>query len=253
MVFQPVVGLRDAEPLAFEALARFDDPAFPTPAHAFAAAARAGLGVELELLAVQQALAQLDDVPAGAWLGVNLSAEAVVAPAVQDTLLRNANRRIGVEITEHTQVHDYAQLVGATGRLRAAGIQIVIDDAGAGYASFRHILQLRPDVIKLDIEITRNVDSDPVRQALTRSLVTFARDIGAALIAEGIETRPERDTLLQLGVQLGQGYLFARPGPLPAPTETTASAPAVHSNAAGASVTPPRPRPVRARHHAVPR
>lgn len=97
------------------------------------------------------------------------------------------------------------------------------------------------------------MDSDPVRQALTRSLVTFARDIGAALIAEGIETRPERDTLLQLGVQLGQGYLFARPGPLPAPTETTASAPAVHSSAAGDSVTPPRPRPVRARHHAVPR
>ena len=216
MVFQPVMWLHDAEPHAFEALARFHDPDFPTPAHAFAAATRVGLGVPLELLAVQQAFTHLDDIPVGAWLAVNLSADALMVPGVQDTLLAHADRGIGVELTEHTQVGDYPRLAAATDRLRSAGIRIVVDDAGAGFASFRHILKLRPDVIKLDIEITRNVDSDPVRMALTRSLVTFAHDIGAALIAEGIETRAEHDTLMSLGVRLGQGFLLARPAPLPA-------------------------------------
>jgi EAL domain-containing protein (putative c-di-GMP-specific phosphodiesterase class I) len=86
-----------------------------------------------------------------------------------------------------------------------------VDDAGAGFASFSHILRLRPNVIKLDIDLTRGVDTDPVRQALTRALVDFARDIDAHLIAEGIETRAEHDALLGLGVPLGQGFLIARP------------------------------------------
>jgi EAL domain-containing protein (putative c-di-GMP-specific phosphodiesterase class I) len=215
MVFQPVIRLDGGLPVAYEALARFDDPAFPTPAHAFTAAARAGIGVELELLAVEQALAQLPGMPAGTWLGVNLSAEALVVPAVQEALLRYADRQIGVEITEHTEVHDYDLLIAVTDRLRAAGIQIGVDDAGAGYASFRHILKLRPSVIKLDLEIVRDVDTDPVRRALTRSLVTFAAEVGAALVAEGIETAAELATLQALGVGFGQGYLFARPGPLP--------------------------------------
>jgi EAL domain-containing protein (putative c-di-GMP-specific phosphodiesterase class I) len=216
MAFQPVVRLDDGIAVAYEALSRFDDPAFPSAAHAFAAAARAGVGVELELLAAQQALARLPDVPAGTWLGVNLSAEALVLPAVQETLLRQAQHRIGVEITEHTEVHDYDELIAATDRLRGAGIQIGVDDAGAGYASFRHILKLRPNVIKLDLEIVRDVDTDPVRQALTRSLVTFSNEVDAALVAEGVETASELATLQRLGVEYGQGYLFARPGSLPA-------------------------------------
>jgi EAL domain-containing protein (putative c-di-GMP-specific phosphodiesterase class I) len=215
MVFQAVVRLEDGHSVAYEALARFDDPVFPTPAHAFAAAARAGIGVELELLAVEQALACLPEVPTEAWLGVNLSAEALVVPAVQETLLRHSHQQIGVEITEHTEVHDYDLLIAATDRLRVAGIQIGVDDAGAGYASFRHILKLRPSVIKLDLEIVRDVDTDPVRQALTRSLVTFSDEVGAALVAEGIETPAELAMLQSLGVGFGQGYLFARPGALP--------------------------------------
>ncbi|MER7279177.1 EAL domain-containing protein [Dactylosporangium sp. NPDC000244] len=215
MVFQPVVRLAPDTVVAYEALARFDDPRFPTPAHAFAEASHAGLGAELEHLAVRRALEHLDTMPDGTWLGVNLSAEAVLTTEIQATLLRQAHRRIGIELTEHTQVGDYGRLVTATDRLRDAGIQLAIDDAGAGYASLRHILQLRPDVIKLDIDLIRQVHADPVRQALTRSLVSFAADIGASLIAEGIETRQERDALLELGVTFGQGYFLGGPGTLP--------------------------------------
>jgi EAL domain-containing protein (putative c-di-GMP-specific phosphodiesterase class I) len=217
MVFQPVTRLEDGALVAYEALARFDDPDFPTPAHAFGAAARAGIGVDLEMLAAQQALDRLADLPDGTWLGVNLSAEALVVPAVQDLLLRSAaTARVGIEITEHTEVLDYPRLTAATERLRAGGLQIAVDDAGAGYASFRHILKLRPTVIKLDLEIVRDVDTDPVRQALTRSLVSFAAEAGAALVAEGVETEAELSALRRLGVGFGQGYLLARPGPLPA-------------------------------------
>jgi EAL domain-containing protein (putative c-di-GMP-specific phosphodiesterase class I) len=214
MAFQPVVRLHDGSILAYEALARFDRDHFPTPAHAFAAAIEAGIGVELELLAVEQALHSLDHIPPGAWLTMNLSVEALMHPAVRATLLAHAGRGIVVELTEHTQVLDYTALTQVTDDLRAAGILIAVDDAGAGYASLSHILQLRPDIIKLDITLTRGIDTDPVRAALARSLVSFAHDIGAMLIAEGIETPAEHEKLRELGVELGQGYYMARPGPL---------------------------------------
>ncbi len=217
MVFQPIVDLSDKRAVAFEALARFDPAHFPDPTQAFAAATNAGLGPDLEFLAIQQAFTHLDDLAPGIWLGVNLSAQALLVPAIQERVLQLAARRIAVEITEHTQVHDYDQLTTVTTRLQESGIHIVIDDAGAGYASLRHILRLHPNAIKLDLDLVRGIDTDPVRQALTRSMVMFAAEIGARLIAEGIETPTELATLQHLGVRLGQGYLLARPGDLPPP------------------------------------
>ncbi|MFI1991592.1 EAL domain-containing protein [Actinoplanes sp. NPDC020271] len=213
--FQPVVRLKDGEIVAFEALARFREHHFASPDQAFAAANAAGLGVELELLAMQRALASLDGIPGDAYLSTNLSVEAILDPQVQETLLANAHRRLAVELTEHTQVHDYPRLVAVTERFRAAGILIAVDDAGAGFASLSHILQLRPDIIKLDITLTSGIDTDPVRMALARCLAGFATDIGAVLVAEGIETAAEHEKLLMLGVQFGQGYLLGRPAPLP--------------------------------------
>lgn len=215
MVFQPVVRLSDGAVGGFEALARFDDPELPTPAHAFAAAQRVGLGVELELLAAERALERLDEFSPGVSLGINLSAEALMTPKVEKMLLGFRDRNVCVELTEHTEVLDYAKLVEVTDRLRAAGLHISVDDAGSGYASLRHILQLHPGTIKLDIAIIRGIDVDPARQALTRSLVAFAADVGASLIAEGIEFQAEHDMLRKVGVEWGQGYLMARPGPLP--------------------------------------
>ncbi|GAA2487858.1 EAL domain-containing protein [Winogradskya humida] len=213
--FQPVVSLKDGVVKAYEALARFDGTRFENPVDAFAAASSVGLGVELELLAVERAFEYLNEMPAGAFLSANLSVEALLTPRVHAMLLRHADAGIAIELTEHAQVHDYPALIAVTERLRAAGILIAVDDTGAGFASLSHILQLRPDIIKLDITLTRGIDTDPVRAALARSLVGFAQDIGAVLIAEGIETRPEHDRLKSLHVQLGQGYFLARPGPLP--------------------------------------
>lgn len=216
-VFQPVVDLENGSVRAYEALARFDKEMFPSPADAFAAATQAGVGVELEVLALHRAFAHLDALPAGTWLSANLSVEALLTPGVSGLLLEHASRGIAVELTEHAQVHDYPAVVRVTETLRAAGILIAVDDAGAGFASLSHILQLRPDIIKLDTTLTSGIDADPVRMALARSLVGFAADINAMLIAEGIETAAEHERLRALGVRLGQGYFLGRPGPLPDP------------------------------------
>ncbi|MCI2237120.1 EAL domain-containing protein [Paenibacillus sp. TRM 82003] len=223
ILFQPVLRLADRRLVAHEALARFGSPSFPRPDLAFAAATRVGLGVPLELLAARAALEQLHRVPEGTALNVNLSAEALQDPEVQGVLLHHAaratatGRRVVAEITEHTQVTDYPALVAAVARVRAGGVRIAVDDAGAGYASFRHVLQLRPDTIKIDTSLVRGVDVDPVRQALTRSLVRFAADVGAGLVAEGVEHAGESQVLERLGVAMVQGFLYARPGPLPVP------------------------------------
>ncbi|GAB2627740.1 hypothetical protein Aab01nite_81390 [Paractinoplanes abujensis] len=214
MVFQPVVRLHDRQTIGLEALARFEPAAFTGPDKAFAAAARSGLGVPLELLAVRQALRRLPDVPADRWLAVNLSAEALLDGQVRDTLLAHAGRHLTVEVTEHTRVADYAELLTALDPLRQAGIRLSVDDAGAGYAGLHHILRLQPDLIKLDINLVRDIDTDAAKAALARSLTDFARRTGVDLIAEGIETAAELDRLTDLGVTYGQGYHLGRPGRL---------------------------------------
>jgi EAL domain-containing protein (putative c-di-GMP-specific phosphodiesterase class I) len=211
-VFQRVEHLASGTVVAVEALSRFDPDRFPTPVHAFAAASAAGCSVELELLAAERALTQVPRLPADVRMSVNLSAEAVLDPRAAELLLP-CGRSVGVELTEHTPVPDYGALVAVTDRLREAGLQVVVDDVGAGYASLRHVLQLRPTALKLDLDLVRGIDADPVRQALAHAVVDFAGSMGAWLVAEGIETPQERDTLLGLGVEFGQGYLLGRPGP----------------------------------------
>ena len=119
--------------------------------------------------------------------------------------------RVVLELTEHMPVEDYTALNAALAPLRAQGARLAVDDTGAGFASLRHILDLRPDIIKLDIGIIRDIDSDPRRAAVARMMTSFAHDQGVDVIAEGVETPAERDTLLDLGGRLGQGYLFGRP------------------------------------------
>ena len=92
-------------------------------------------------------------------------------------------------------------------------MDVAVDDAGAGFASLRHIIELRPRYVKLDLQLVRGIDGDPARQAMIAGMVYFARDTGCLLIAEGVQTAAERDTLLRLGVPFGQGFLFGHPAP----------------------------------------
>ena len=94
------------------------------------------------------------------------------------------------------------------------GVRLAIDDAGAGFSSFRHIVHLKPDIIKLDISLTRDIDVDLHRQSLASTLVDFATRTGTTIVAEGIETGPQLNALRAIGVPTGQGFHLGRPGPL---------------------------------------
>jgi EAL domain-containing protein (putative c-di-GMP-specific phosphodiesterase class I) len=210
---QPVVELATGAVVGHEALSRFPSWKGPGTAGLFTEAAAVGLGVELEEIAARAALEVARRRPAGLTLAVNLSPEALTCDSVVDLLLDHRDCALAVEITEHSRVDDYEAVLVATGRLRGSGIGISVDDAGAGYASLRHILRLRPDIIKLDIGLVMGLHDDPARQALTSAMVAFSDETGARLVAEGVEEEAEREALLARGVRYGQGYLFGRPRP----------------------------------------
>jgi EAL domain-containing protein (putative c-di-GMP-specific phosphodiesterase class I) len=221
-VFQPIVDLRTGETLGMEALSRFHSLPLRPPYEWFAEAAELELGVPLELATMRRALARVGDLPDGAYLSLNCSHRAAMSGELLDAFGVDAHR-IVVEITEHEAVEDYERLTSALERLRAAGVRVAIDDAGAGFASLRHTLRLRPDIVKIDIGIVRDVDRDRGKRALASALARFAGEMGMAVVAEGIESQAELDTLLELDVVMGQGFHLAEPGPI---GEGEAAAPA---------------------------
>jgi EAL domain-containing protein (putative c-di-GMP-specific phosphodiesterase class I) len=170
--------------------------------------------VELELAAIETAVAALPHLADHLLLSVNASPATAMSPRLMRALGPEAGPRLILELTEQTCIDDYNALLEALEQVRRAGVRLAVDDAGAGYAGLQQILGLRPDIIKLDINITHGMDADPVRRALAASLVSFARDTGATIVAEGIETPAELATLESLGVHWGQGYHLGRPAPL---------------------------------------
>lgn len=214
MAYQPIVELETRTVVGLEALARFRSIPLRPPDEWFAEAVALELGIQLELTTIRQALTALDRIPDGVYLSVNSSHRAVCSPDMARTL-EPFGGRVVVEITEHEQVDDYEGLAAALDVLRGMGVRLAIDDAGAGYASLRHTLQLSPDIVKVDISLTRSIDADRGRRALASALISFADEMGMTIVAEGIETEPELRTLRELGVRFGQGYYLAEPGPIP--------------------------------------
>lgn len=213
IVYQPIVDLRSRETVGLEALARFHSLPLRPPNEWFAEAVELELGVQLELMAIRSAMAGLPQISADAYLSVNCSPRAAMSPELATLLDAHATRMV-VEITEHEAIEDYALLAATLGALRDRGVRLAIDDAGAGFASLRHTLLLRPDFVKVDTSLTRDIDSDRAKRALTSALVSFGDEMGMTIIAEGIETPEELDTLVSLGVAFGQGFYLAEPAPL---------------------------------------
>jgi PAS domain S-box-containing protein len=216
--FQPIMSLRDERMVGVEALSRFSVPGDRrSPEDWFTDAARVGLGPDLELHTLMVALDAAGALPGHLYVSVNLSPETLMGPGVSGALARSPipYARIVLEITEHSSVEDYDALARALRPLREAGTRIAVDDAGAGYATFRHILALSPDVIKLDRTLIAGIDHDPARRALAAAMVSFAGETRTSVTAEGLETAAELRTVLRLGVDSGQGYLLGRPTTVP--------------------------------------
>ena len=140
-----------------------------------------------------------------------MSPQTILSGSLLPGLAAVQLNKIVLEVTEHDPIENYDQLIDVLRPLRAGGLRLAVDDAGSGYASFRHILRLSPDIIKLDQSVTRRIDCDVAHRALGSALVTFARETGCVVIAEGVETNEELGVLREIGVETVQGYLFGRP------------------------------------------
>ena len=205
-VFQPYVDLQTGEITGYEALTRFDDGTRPDLK--IRSAWDAGLGIELEIALAAAALEAADRLLPGVDLSVNFSPETILSGQAA-TVVRGRTRPVVIEVTEHTAIDDYPTLREA---LHKCGpVKVSVDDAGAGFSSLRHILELEPDVVKLDIGLIHGIDTDLARQALAAGLSHYAQQTGTLLIAEGVETADEAATVRSLGVHWGQGYYFGRP------------------------------------------
>lgn len=208
-VFQPIVSLADGRVIAYEALARFPgDPSHP-PDRWFADAWHVDLGIPLELLAVRAAIAALPLLPAEVALCVNVSPETAATAGFIEVLGGHAHRVIA-EITEHRRIEE-ADFERRLAPLRAAGGRVAIDDFGAGHASLSQVLAVSPDWIKLDMTLTQRLDDSPMARALASAVVSFATEVGVAVVAEGVEDARQVATLEALGIRYAQGHRFGRP------------------------------------------
>jgi EAL domain-containing protein (putative c-di-GMP-specific phosphodiesterase class I)/putative methionine-R-sulfoxide reductase with GAF domain len=195
--------------LGYEALARMEiEPSHP-PDWWLDRAEQLGLRGALEL-ACLAAAASLGDPPSDRMLFVNVSPSTLTDPLAIE-LLDSLPSRLVIEVTEQEAVTDYEELRGHLAPWLSRGVRLAVDDTGAGYSSLRHVIELQPDFLKLDRELVREVDRDRNRLALIRGVVAFASEVGTSVIAEGVETQAELDTLREAEVHLVQGYLLARP------------------------------------------
>jgi EAL domain-containing protein (putative c-di-GMP-specific phosphodiesterase class I) len=211
IAYQPIIDLHSGECLGMEALARFPAP-FSRPDETFAAAEHVGLRLELERLAVSKAWSLIPQLAPRQFLALN------VEPRTLLELAQRADERddvplsqVIVEITEHSAVESYTVMHHALDRLRRRGLRLAVDDAGAGYASLRHVLELRPDFIKVDRSLIGGIATDHARRVAVRAFQSMALDLGAQVVAEGVECLDDLHTVRELGLHAAQGYLLAKP------------------------------------------
>lgn len=219
IVYQPIHSLRLERMVGVESLARFATPPARTPDIWFSEAGQVGKLVELEHKTILKALGGLVHLDESLYLSVNISPETTVSGEIERLFENMPLNRIVLEITEHAVVSAYAEIASALRPLRDRGLRLAVDDAGAGYASFRHILALKPDIIKLDMSLTRDIDSDGSKRALASAFVEFAKNTQSEIVAEGVQTNSELRMLRTLGVANAQGYVLGKPQSLEGITE----------------------------------
>lgn len=207
-VFQPIRDLDSNQVVGYEALTRFDAP--QTTQHLFAHASLVGRGSDLEIATLRAAIKATSHLPSDCWVSVNSSAALLAETDAVATILGSLDRPAVIELSEHELITDYKPIARAMKRL-GPGRTLAVDDAGSGFASLRHILEVRPAYVKMDIGLVQGAATDPTRRALVAGFVHFARDADFTLVAEGIENAEDPATLKGLGVALGQGYLLGRP------------------------------------------
>jgi EAL domain-containing protein (putative c-di-GMP-specific phosphodiesterase class I) len=225
MAYQPIFAPGAAAPSAYEALLRCSLPGLGSPPALIGAAQSAGLLLELGRrirASVAAALLQ-HQLPR---VFINLHPADLYDPDLYDPAapLSRFASQVVLEITERSAISEIDELLARCARLRALGYVLAVDDLGAGYSGLASLALLKPEYVKLDMSLVRGIDGDPVRERIVRSVAALCRELGAQVVAEGIETTGERAAVCRLGCDLMQGYLLGRPAPLVAPAASIAAA-----------------------------
>jgi diguanylate cyclase (GGDEF)-like protein/PAS domain S-box-containing protein len=210
VIFQAVHKVSTGKVVGVEALARFPCEPF-RPDLVFGQAALLGLDIELETAVIARILSLLPALPNDVFVAVNISPSAALLAPWDELLAEVDPSRLVLEITEHDAVENYDALDDVLEGCRARGMRVAVDDVGAGFSSFSHVLELAPEFIKIDQSITRNIDADDARRRLAQSIAEFAAQIGATVIAEGVESQGELDAVCAAGIPWAQGYYLGRP------------------------------------------
>lgn len=214
IVYQPIFHTGWRQAVGFEALTRFTAEPVRTPDLWFKEAAVVGLQQLLEMAVIAKALRDFDHFSPDDYLAFNVSPETIVAPAFAELFQGFPLDRIVLEVTEHASIDDYSGLEQQLGPMREKGLRLAVDDVGAGYANFRHILKLRPDFIKVDASLISQIDKKLGAKALVAAVVRFTQEAGGTVVAEGVETAEELQVLTDLEIHHAQGYLLGRPAAL---------------------------------------
>jgi len=222
-LYQPLVDLKQKRVVGYEALSR---PILYYPSNEastlFGVARQTNHVKELDRLCVEFALKSAQTIAQDAKLFLNLNHETLLDPVEMRDLFADKGsigfKNIVIEITEQSILRSFDKLRKALAELKEQGVGIAIDDVGGGAVSLRDVAMLKPDYIKFDRSLIRQIDVSTTKQQILLSLILFAKGIGAVTVAEGIETKEECEASLICGIQLAQGYYFARPGkPFPIP------------------------------------
>lgn len=214
IAFQPIWNAGDRKALGLECQPRFSDTMPQSPDQWFAEASATGLRVELELATFQRALPALSSFPTDVYISLNVHPTTILNAAFHTLIETAPLHRVVLEISDDAIVDDYDRLLASLRPLRTKGMRLAVGNAGAGYSNLKHILNLKPELIKLDSVLTRSIDFDPVRRVLVSALVGFAREIDACIVAGGVETESELAALTKLGIESAQGHFLGRPEPL---------------------------------------
>ena len=210
-VYQPIMDFARGAVVGVEALSRFHHEPRRSPVEWFQQAWEVGRGVDLEILTMLGVMTRLDELPEDQFVAVNLSPATLVSPEFARVMPEQSWHRVVVELTEHARIEDYDALQRPVAEIRERGGRLAVDDVGAGFASLQHVLRLMPDLVKLDMSLTRNINQDPARHALASGVIACAEQLGAAVVGEGIQTWDELEALRGMGVGLGQGFFISEP------------------------------------------
>jgi EAL domain-containing protein (putative c-di-GMP-specific phosphodiesterase class I) len=213
MAYQPIVCWPERSIFGYEALLRSGDPTLKNPGEFLEVAERLGrlhdLGRAIRARVAKDAV----EAPATTTLFVNLHASDLNDDELylaQSSLAPIAQRVI-LEVTERASLDEVRSPRIRIQRLREMGFRVAVDDLGAGYAGLTSFTQLEPEIAKLDMSLVRGIDADPRRQSIVLSMKRLCHELGIVVVAEGVQTAGERDTLAEMGCNLLQGYLFAKP------------------------------------------